>query len=82
MKTALVALVLLFVAAMGVQSYLRGERPNDVLRPTIDRVQVELDGSYTVPECARNWPPSCPHSDTKPVPECARHWPATCKEAQ
>lgn len=79
MKGIVLGFVLLFVLALGTVQFLKGERPTDPLRPTIDTIQKELRKTYVVPECGRNWPPSCPGNHPRPVPACAQHWPPTCK---
>jgi hypothetical protein len=46
---------------------------------TVRSVQHATATTYAVPDCGKNWPPSCPDSPKQP-PACAQHWPTTCKE--
>jgi hypothetical protein len=81
MKALAVAAVLLLVLVAGIVDWIDG---NNDPAPGKRVVRLWEDnwnrGNYTVPECAKHWPSTCPGTPDRSVPKCAQHWPTTCRE--
>jgi hypothetical protein len=76
-RLALATLFLLVVFGYGWMH--RHDGNTETPAQTVRRVQHATATTYTVPDCGKDWPPSCPDSHTKEVPACSRIWPTTCR---